>query len=282
MVDSISERSKQEWLKEMHRATPLNTAFRSYTAGGARTVIAEADDKKLMQESKGNFMKGETRQEVESPQNYGFTSVVMPADKDEQGNIKMGAEGFVSFMGGNRSFPVTTIMDDRRHRLKELEKGDTAIYRTKDDRQQFHMSEQGTFWSTRNDRINRIALVDPPQQQQQGQQGQTTGQQSGGQAGEDQQNLGATGQKAALDDNKSSKINIEQNGQETKCCHGDAISAQKTGSDSTVYYKDRAGNSAQATDDHTHIRNNKVAIWVSGGCFSDMPIVIKKDTLCKG
>ena len=40
----------------MHRATPLNSSFRSYVAGGARSVIDKIDDSKLMQEMAGNFM----------------------------------------------------------------------------------------------------------------------------------------------------------------------------------------------------------------------------------
>src|SRR6516225_7012139 len=101
----------------MHRATPIQASFRGYRSGGARTVIDKADDSKLMQEMGGNFMKGETRQKVESPQNYGFTSVVMDADKGQDGQISGSAEGFISFMGGNRSFPVCTVMDDRRRLL---------------------------------------------------------------------------------------------------------------------------------------------------------------------
>jgi phage gp45-like len=90
----------------MHNATPLNTSLRSYTAGGARGVVDKVDDSKLMQEMGGNFMANETRSSVESPQNYGFTSVVFDSEKDGQGNIKSSAEHFTSFMGGSRSFPV--------------------------------------------------------------------------------------------------------------------------------------------------------------------------------
>lgn len=112
----------------MHRATPLNTSFRAYSSGGARTMISGVDDGKMMQEMAGNFMKGETRDKVESPQNYGFSSVVRAATKDAQGMIKEAAEGFVSFMGGNRSFPVVAIMDDRRHRPMGLKEGENAQY----------------------------------------------------------------------------------------------------------------------------------------------------------
>jgi Bacteriophage Mu Gp45 spike protein len=155
----------------MHRATPVNSSFRAYTSGGARTCINQADDSKLMQEMAGNFMKAETRSKIESPQNYGFTSVVMDADKDSNGQMTGSAEGFITFPGGNRSFAVCGVMDDRRHRLKGLEKGDVAMFRTKDDQQQFHMTQDGGYWSGPDSKTLRMQLV-PQQQQQQGQQGQ--------------------------------------------------------------------------------------------------------------
>ena len=57
----------------MHRATPLNTSIRAYTAGGSRSVVDKVDDTKLMQEMGGNFMANETRDAIESAQNYGFS-----------------------------------------------------------------------------------------------------------------------------------------------------------------------------------------------------------------
>src|SRR6516162_7056794 len=71
----------------MHRATPLNSSFRAYVAGGARATIPEVDDSKYMQASKGNFMSNEARSAIEAPQNYGFTSVAADATKDAQGKI---------------------------------------------------------------------------------------------------------------------------------------------------------------------------------------------------
>ncbi len=112
----------------MHRATPLNTAFVSYVSGGARTLIDTVDDGKMMQEMAGTMMFGEARDKVEAPQNYGFTSVVRPATKDKNGKIQASAEGFMSFMGGNRSFPVCSIMDDRRYRPYGLKPGENAQY----------------------------------------------------------------------------------------------------------------------------------------------------------
>jgi len=143
----------------MHRATPLNSSFRSYVAGGARSVIDKIDDSKLMQEMAGNFMKGETRNAVEAPQNYGFTSVVHEATKDAMGKITDGAEVVMNFIGGNRSFPIAGATDDRRHRLLGLAQGDTAMFRGKGDKQQFHMTEEGGYWSAPQNKTVRMQLV---------------------------------------------------------------------------------------------------------------------------
>lgn len=166
----------------MHRATPLNTSFRAYSAGGARALIDKIDDAKLMQESGGSFMKGESRSKIESPQNFGFTSVVMPADKDKDGNVTGSAEAFMSFMGGNRSFPVAGVMDDRRHRLKELEEGCVALFSPKEWGQQMLMHKDGVFLSGNKGKKVRLQLVENKNQQQQsrdgeeGQQQKATGQ----------------------------------------------------------------------------------------------------------
>jgi len=143
----------------MHRATPANSSHRAYSAGGARSVVDKADDSKLMQEMAGNFMHSETRSAIESPQNYGFTSVVHEATKDASGKIIDGAETFISFMGGNRSFPVAGNMDDRRHRLLGLLAGDSAMFRGKGDKQQLHMTEDGGFWSAPQNKTVRMQLV---------------------------------------------------------------------------------------------------------------------------
>jgi hypothetical protein len=107
----------------MHRVTPHDTAGRSYSVGGGRALIESVDDAPLMQAMKGQGMAGEAFSPSkdgsfpgpESPQNYGFTSVVADAKKIGD-KISQCAEGFMSFMGGNRTFPVMGIMDDRRHR----------------------------------------------------------------------------------------------------------------------------------------------------------------------
>lgn len=187
----------------MHRATPLNTSIRAYTAGGSRSVVDKVDDQKLMQEMGGNFMANETRDAVESPQNYGFTSVVFDAEKDGDGKIKASAETFIGFMGGNRSFPVAGAMDDRRHRLFKLEKGDTAIFRGRGDKQQFHMSGDGGFWSAPQDKTLRMALLDQDSES-------NDTQQSGGGSG----GSGGAGAAARADSGGSSSG--QQGGQQKK------------------------------------------------------------------
>jgi len=157
----------------MHRATPLNTSFRSYVGGGARATIPEVDDKKQMQETQGNFMANEQRKSIEAPQNYGFTSVAHDADKGKDGKITSCAESFVQFMGGNRSFPVMQNMDDRRHRMKELEKGDVGMFRGVGDKLQMHFNGDGGFMTGPRDKTLRMHLLDEDsekdqQQQQQG------------------------------------------------------------------------------------------------------------------
>jgi phage gp45-like len=104
-------------------------------------------------------MANETRKGVQSPQNYGFTSVVFDAEKDAKGKIQASAETFTSFMGGNRSYPVNGNMDDRRHRLYKLEKGDTAMFRGRGDFQQLHMTQDGGFWSAPQDKTVRMQLL---------------------------------------------------------------------------------------------------------------------------
>lgn len=131
----------------MHRATPANSSFRAYSAGGARATIDSIDPKKLMQEIGASVMKGEKRGKIEAPSMYGFASNPFEADKGEDGKPGLGPETFLSFMGGNRSFPVAGPIDDRRHRLTDLVPGDVALFGGKDTGQQLHMNGVGTFMS---------------------------------------------------------------------------------------------------------------------------------------
>jgi hypothetical protein len=253
----------------MHRITPSQSGFRSYSGGGGRLVLDETDDKKDMQQMKGTGMKGESFAGVEAPQNYGFTSHNMKADKNKNGEILDGAEGYYSYAGGNRSHPVAGAMDDRRHRMKELDEGDTAMYRGKDDRQQFHMNGKGTFLSNREDKKMRIALVPDKREQQQGAQQQNA--EGGG--GQGEQKKKEKGQKPAKDDNEKSDTFFEQTKDHNHIRRGNGN--VKTEDKVTHTYHKDTNTSTRCDDGHCHIRKGAAKIWVSaGGCHSTVPITI--------
>lgn len=137
----------------MHRATPANSSFRAYSAGGARALLQKVgdalpfDDLKEVQEVAASFMAGEARRGIEHMQQYGFTSVPFDPDEGKDGAPGAGPEAFVQFIGGNRSFPSMGPIDDRRHRMKGLSPGDVALFGGKNDGSQFHMNGVGTFLS---------------------------------------------------------------------------------------------------------------------------------------
>ena len=148
----------------MHRATPSQSSFRGYSSGGSRSVVGEVDDTKFMQEMAGNFMHNEARKAVEAAQNFGFTSVTMDAIKSALGKIVGSAETFMSFMGGNRGFPAAGNIDDRRHRMMGLEKGEAGMFGTQGMMQQIHSAIDGLFHSVPNDKTMRMALLDDSSQ----------------------------------------------------------------------------------------------------------------------
>ena len=204
----------------MHRATPANSSFRAYVAGGARATVNTVDDSKLMQEHASDFMSNESRSAIESPQNYGFTSVAAAATKDAMGKVVACAETFISFMGGNRSFPVAGAMDDRRHRLKGLLSGDVAMFRQATDFLQMHLSADGGFLTAARDKTVRLQLLDQDsgqQQQQSGAGAQTTDGSSGGTSGtsggQQQQEMG---QKAVYQDGQKTYRFLDVTKDETR------------------------------------------------------------------
>jgi len=273
----------------VHRGTPLMTAFRAFSAGGARSVVDKVNDGTLMQEMAGNFMKGETRDGVEAPQNYGFTSVVADAVKGADGMISESAEAFISFIGGNRSFPVAAIMDDRRHRLKELEKGDTALFGLKEWGQQFHINKLGMFLSGNVDRKIRIGLVENDDhnkgQQQSGASAGTqaagpgvsalaTGDGSTGGSSAGGQQSQAKGQKKLYDKTAETEIEVTKDKITIKRGKGHCV---VTNDAVMTYYNDDTI-STRVDSEHAHIRCGSNRIFVdTSGCWSTSPINIKVD-----
>ena len=177
---------------------------------------------------------------------------------------------------GSHSHPVVLAIDDRRHRLKELEAGDNALHRLQDDRQQFLMHKEGTYLSTRDDKTMRIALVPKPDDQQQGGGEQTRGGSTGG--GEKKKK--EKGQKSARDDNLKSQVYIDQSAAVTDVGHGQHHAAVR-GSDASTYNQDRK-RSTQVTNEHSHLRTMDNRIFTDEqGCWSETPIQVKKDRYCK-
>lgn len=109
-----------------------------------------------MQEVDVNLHAGEKKTKIERFQQYGFTSVPLKeSDSGQQGGSGGGgsggsgggqqqkgkaAEALVAFLGANRSHAVVFMVDDRRHRLKNMKPGESAMY---DDQGQRHMIRRG-------------------------------------------------------------------------------------------------------------------------------------------
>src|SRR5262245_47450942 len=169
------------------RSTLKDAARRAQTHA-SRATLRELNTKPYWTEAKGiDVMVSETHTDVEFIENYGATSVPVKQDEEEnkqqkqpqqasqdngpggagagsegeQGDQPKGdsAEAIVLYINGSRSHPVIIAIGDRRHRLLELEEGDVAQHRLKDDRQQLLLHKDGTYVSTRDDKVLRIALV---------------------------------------------------------------------------------------------------------------------------
>jgi phage gp45-like len=200
----------------MHRATPANSSFRSYSAGGARAILQKvgdalaADDGKQMQEIAASFMKGEARSKIEHSQQYGFTSVPFDPDAPKDGKPGMGPETFVQFLGGNRSFPVAGAVDDRRHRLKGGKPGDVSLFRGKEDGIQFTLTAAGALLSQFPDKKFRMQIVQKAAQAAGG--GASTyaagNSASGGQANAKEE----MGQKSIAENESSQFFEVDNNG----------------------------------------------------------------------
>ena len=293
----------------MQRQTPQDSSLRGYQGGGCITCVPEVDDSKGIQESVGSRgMKSESWPTNISPQNYGFTSVIADAIKNKAGAIQQVAEGFMSFMGGNRQFPLCSIMDDRRHRLKNLgkdaAKGATAMFGLKEWGQQLLNTEDGWFMTGNTQKKMRLQLVGNQNGQQQpggGPQGATRSFRSksgvefdielladgtgvsalaaGGSSGSSAPGAGEsgpggqTGQKTLHKEDSTTYVDMTS--QSIHQVNGSA-NHEVTTKKATGYY---SGNekSYRADDDHSHIKYQGAHIWVDGACKASMPIIIEPD-----
>jgi phage gp45-like len=286
----------------MHRATPLMTSFRAYSAGGARATVDKVDDSTLMQEMAGNFLKGESRSAIEAPQNYGFSSVVQAATKGADGQMQECAEAIMSFIGGNRSFPMTGVMDDRRFRPMGLKPGENSQY-----------DDLGQMTLLRRTGLYLLSLDNPDQNQQQQQGKDTSGgsgssgqsterfvsirhvekqkqqrQQSMAQGGAEAQAMGPVAwaaKQAQIQQSHSDfkhegdSVNTEVRVAKSKISFYDGATEvgnyDKTKQRWTHYVNGDQTKSMSADKDRVHIRFGNFTVWVDkSGIFSTHPIEI--------
>lgn len=83
----------------------------------ARAVLTSLDTGKKCQAAGLKLIAGDLKENVEHLEPYGFTSAA-----------QNGAEAAVLFSGGDRSHGVVITVADRRYRLKDLKRGEVAIY----------------------------------------------------------------------------------------------------------------------------------------------------------
>lgn len=96
-----------------------------------RAVLESVKDSGKMQLAKVKLFAGETREDIERFQNFGFTSVP-----------QSGAEAVALAMGGNREHLIVVVADDRKVRLKDLLPGESAMYNAAGKK--IHLKMDGT------------------------------------------------------------------------------------------------------------------------------------------
>lgn len=102
--------------------------------GLGKGVLHLVNDAGPCQTVQATFLVGETRDGMERPQDYGFTSHPLP-----------GMQPFAGFFGGDRSNGFVIAMCDRQFRIK-LERGEVAIY--DDLGQKVHLTRTGVMVKT--------------------------------------------------------------------------------------------------------------------------------------
>lgn len=102
-----------------HVLRPIRNAVRSTVA---RAVVHLVNDAKKLQLVQAGALAGETIDDAEHHQPYGFSSV--PLD---------GAEAILVFPGGDRGHPIAVAVSDRRHRPTGGQAGEVVMYTDEGD-----------------------------------------------------------------------------------------------------------------------------------------------------
>lgn len=136
----------------------LTTRYTAERVGSSigRTIVERVDDTQFMQHHAVSGYAGEQQDGLEHVHGYGFTSVVQrPSGSGQQ---RIGAEGFMGFMGGGRSNGAVFVAGDRRFRLYKLADGEVAIH--DDQGQQLHLKRDGIYGSVPNSKKIRLQIMD--------------------------------------------------------------------------------------------------------------------------
>jgi phage baseplate assembly protein V len=88
-----------------------------------RAVLESTKDSEGMQLVKLNLLAGETREDVEHFQNFGFSS-----------HAPKKSEAVALAMGGNRDHLIVIVADDRNTRVKDLAEGESVFYNINGDK----------------------------------------------------------------------------------------------------------------------------------------------------
>lgn len=115
-----------------------------------RATVEKTDDKTKLQEVDLAMFKGEKKVKVERAQQYGYTSRPLPPKDKEK------AEAFVIFPTGTRSHGVIVGLDDRRHRPRDMQEGEVALY---DDQGQKVFLQRGGILVTGGDKKLPVTVV---------------------------------------------------------------------------------------------------------------------------
>src|ERR1700759_1208434 len=118
----------------------------------ARGTVVLANSASKLQSLQMRLTAGEVNDDLEHFEPYGFTS-----------NPLAGAEGVVTFLGGDRSHAIALVVADRRYRLQSLASGEVAI--STDEGHKIHFKGGGiidTETSTLNIRASTAVNFDTP------------------------------------------------------------------------------------------------------------------------
>ena len=129
------------------RSTGRATGHRAYLMAG-RSIMSIANDSTMSQQGDHDVLSGEAHKAAERLQNYAMSCVPLPpngggggsggegsasgggggSSNDPRSAAGWGAEGHIGYSGGNKSHPVVTHIEDRRHRPREMKPGESFNY----------------------------------------------------------------------------------------------------------------------------------------------------------